>query len=497
MQPAALCLGNDGLRQGMLGLVFSRGRPGERLVVLYPVGHRDVDERRLALGEGSGLIEHNHVDVAESLERQPVRDQDAGSRRTLCRNGYDQRDGQSERVRAGDDEHADRPCQRIRGGTERCPDHHGDQCAAEGKPEQHPGGAVSDALRPCARRLGLSDQVLDSSQCSVLADCCDLNTDGGIRGDGACHDGVPHCPQLCSRLTRDHGLINAGGSLTDYPVCRDTRAGTYENDVSDDQLRWGDLMKHVAVDKDGGVRQQRRQRVEGRSCLGEGTHLDPVSEQHDVDEQRKLPPEVHIGSQDAHARPHGGEERNADRHADQQHHPRRACPEFAECSAEERSPTNDEHHGTQHRGDPADPGLVWQRVSDQGGEHRREGGDGDAHREHPPEQPSEQRRVACVVRAHTHAARHLHVVMGHVHVTHVVRMTVRRIRVVHVLVRHPLMTHVVHVLVRRIRVVHVLVRHVHGIAAMRAFRLLHVLMGHFPVRSTVWLRHLNHPPYTP
>lgn len=49
--------------------------------------------------------------------------------------------------------------------------------------------------------------------------------------------------------------------------------------------------------------------------LREGAHLDPVSEQHDHDQQSQLPPELQLVIQEPESGTPGGDERDGDRGA--------------------------------------------------------------------------------------------------------------------------------------------------------------------------------------
>ena len=71
---------------------------------------RDVvaHERRTALGERAGLVEHHRVDLGEPLERAAVLDHDAALEQAPRRHDLHHRHGEAERAGAGDDQHRDR-----------------------------------------------------------------------------------------------------------------------------------------------------------------------------------------------------------------------------------------------------------------------------------------------------------------------------------------------------------------------------------------------------
>ena len=69
--------------------------------------------RRGAACECSGLIENHHVQIAGTFERESVLDEETILGAKRCRNCNYQRNRQSQRVRAGNDENRRRPDQRV------------------------------------------------------------------------------------------------------------------------------------------------------------------------------------------------------------------------------------------------------------------------------------------------------------------------------------------------------------------------------------------------
>jgi hypothetical protein len=121
------------------------GLPGDLLVL---PAHGDVGDDVRPLGQGAGLVEEHRVHEAHALEREPVLDQDAGPGREGGGDGDHERDGQPERVRAGDDEDRDRPVDRIVAVADRQPGHEGGDAGRGGDVEEQRGGAVGEGLRP-------------------------------------------------------------------------------------------------------------------------------------------------------------------------------------------------------------------------------------------------------------------------------------------------------------------------------------------------------------
>ena len=134
----------------MLAVGFGRSRQAEH----FALGPRDPDtlddfdggDRRLTLRQGAGLVEEHGIDRAHRLEREPVLDEDAGTGGALGGDRHDQRNGQTQGVRTGDDEHGDRAHdRRVRHADER-PDDRCDHGSAESEPEQPGRGSIGDAL---------------------------------------------------------------------------------------------------------------------------------------------------------------------------------------------------------------------------------------------------------------------------------------------------------------------------------------------------------------
>ena len=144
----------------------------------------------------------------------------------------------------------------------------------------------------------------------------------------------------------------------------------------------------------GFVGQQRGERGERALGLADRLHLEPVAEQHDVDEQRELPPEVEIEAAHVQARREARGERDRDREADQQHHARLPGADLVRGALQERDAAVDEDGDAEQRRDPA--GARRARVADEVGEHAREGNDRHRQREAPPEPLAELGRMIRV-----------------------------------------------------------------------------------------------------
>ena len=114
-----------------------------------PGAGSDVHDLRAALGQGSGLVDHQRVDLLHPLERLGVADQHAVLR-TLADADHDgHRRGQAERTGAGDDEHGHGRDERVGEGRTRPPQQPGDE--GQDAPRRSPPARTSlPPGRPCA-----------------------------------------------------------------------------------------------------------------------------------------------------------------------------------------------------------------------------------------------------------------------------------------------------------------------------------------------------------
>ena len=100
---AACAQRRDGLTRAFLDCVLLVAR-------LVPVGGRVHHAAR----DGAGLVEHHGADATRLFQRLGTGDQHAVGGAQAQRDRHRQRRGQSQRARAGDDQHTDRSDQRVR-----------------------------------------------------------------------------------------------------------------------------------------------------------------------------------------------------------------------------------------------------------------------------------------------------------------------------------------------------------------------------------------------
>lgn len=204
------------------------------MLLALPVERHDVRDAEATLGERAGLVEHDRVQLARPLERRAVPDQEAAACREGRRDRNDQRHGQAQ----GDDHDGHHPLEReaelpprAEPGNQR---HGSTGDGDDGEPESRP---VREILRARARLLCLAHELDHLRQIGLSA-------------------GPPH-------LDRDRSLTADRATVGVHLV----------------SLR----------------RQQPHQLLERPRCAEDRAHLDPVAEEHDVDEGRSLP-EEHVES---------------------------------------------------------------------------------------------------------------------------------------------------------------------------------------------------------
>ncbi len=143
----APCGLDDGACQRVFGVGLRGGGERQHLVLgaAVPIAS-DRGDGGLALGQGAGLVEQHRPDRAHALQRHPVLDEHPAARGPLGGDGHDQRDGQTEGVRAGDHQHGDGADDGVLRLAGEAPHHRGDGRRAQCEPEQPARRLVGEAL---------------------------------------------------------------------------------------------------------------------------------------------------------------------------------------------------------------------------------------------------------------------------------------------------------------------------------------------------------------
>ena len=221
--------GGDGVRHRVVGV---RGQRGSDVFGMRPgqAGgqHLPLDEARLALSDGAGLVERDSLYQARLLQVSTPLDQDAplGRRRQTADDGDRRRD--HEGARAGDDQQHQRLVDRSQYRPAEQPG------TGDGDGErQHEHGrrvdgreAVNEALRGCTAALGLLDGVDDAGQRRLRRCGGDAALDRAGLVDGAGEDRIAGPLVHRQALASDGRLVQAGAASGDDGVHRDALAGS-------------------------------------------------------------------------------------------------------------------------------------------------------------------------------------------------------------------------------------------------------------------------------
>ena len=387
---------DDGTGQWVLAVGLGRRRqPEQRLLVASDRDDRGHDV--LAAGERPGLVEEHCIDVAHSLQRQTVLDQNAVAGGDRRREGDDERNRQPQGVRTGDHQHRHRADDGLIPVAEQSPDEEGYEAGPDRNVDENCREAVGERLGAGAGGLGLLDQALDAGQRGVGADRLHPDADRGAGDDGAGDDLVARSLRNWPRLAGDHRLIELRLALADLPVGRYSGAGPHQDHIARVQGGEGNDLHAVRGDPLRLVRQERRQGVERPSGLADGPHLLPVAEEHDVDEEGQLPPEIEI--EPAKGGRQAGGEGDDDRQRDEEHHPRLAGQQLLPAAGEEDGTAVEEDDRAEDRSDQGAAGEHRHRKAEPLLDHVTVEDDRHRQRRADPEAPCEHLGVSRVAAA--------------------------------------------------------------------------------------------------
>ena len=127
--------------------------------------------------------------------------------------------------------------------------------------------------------------------------------------------------------------------------------GTDEDEIAVFERRDGNGFGHVAVmDAFGGIGHEFGKFIERARGLPHGTHLQPVTEQHDVDERDQFPEEAF--TQIDELRRDTVNERDRDRQRDERHHAGLAFLQFRDSHLQEGNPAIGKDDQRKDEGNP-------------------------------------------------------------------------------------------------------------------------------------------------
>ncbi len=260
----------------MLAVGLGRGDQGQQLGLADSSGHHDVGEHGLALGDGAGLVQHDHVELVCGLQRFRGADEDAGLGALSGTDHDGQWRGEAERAGTRDDQHRDRGHQREgQRGRRSGHEPHCERDDGDGDHGRHEigGSGVGQALDRGLGCLRLPHQPNDLGEHRVRADlgradpqragAVDRRSDHGVAGPF----GHRH------RLAGDHRFVHGRGSGQHGRVDGDLLPGTNHHLITHDDVLDGDFGLDAIANDARGARLQAEQgldRLTGtgfRACL--------------------------------------------------------------------------------------------------------------------------------------------------------------------------------------------------------------------------------------
>ena len=236
---------DDGPGQRVLGFAFHRGGQRQQFLLTESCGVVDdhVGDLGFALGQGAGLVHHHGVDPGRGLQRGGVLEQHPAFRAEPGADHDRRRRRQPQRVGAGDHHDGDREQQRgLHARTGRQPDREGEAAADQRDQHQPERRPVGQPLPGCLGVLRLLHQRHDLRQRGVRADL------GGPHPQraGDVHRRPDHLrPGALDHrqaLAGDHRLVDLGIAALDQAVDRDLRPGPDQQQITDLDVRGGDLV---------------------------------------------------------------------------------------------------------------------------------------------------------------------------------------------------------------------------------------------------------------
>ena len=236
----------------------------------------------------------------------------------------------------------------------------------QGDDGQRKRGLVRQALGPGLARGGLLDELDHLRQVGILARPGHLDGQRAGAVDGAADHLVVLFPGDRPGLAGDHGLVDLALAVDDPAVGGHLLAGPDQHLVARLQLIQRDVPNGaVRLDPMRLGRQQPGQILQRLRRAHHGAHLDPVAQQHDVDQRGQLPEEdLPAQAEDDQAAVHICD---GDGQGDQRHHARQPVPQLidepfqegpAAVEEDERGEGEQDPHGRPGRSSRK-PSISW------------------------------------------------------------------------------------------------------------------------------------------
>ena len=361
---AVLAVGAHGRGKGVLAPALQGHGHAQQLGLVHAVGAHDLAHHGRALGHGAGLVQHDLVDVAGSLQCLGRLDQHpvggAAARAHHDRGGR----GQAKGARAADHQHRHGMAERDR--EARAQDHPDNQRQSgdtDHRGHEHARDAVGHALDGGLGARGLVHQAHDRRKRGVLADGSRLHGKPTAGRHGRTRHAVSDVLLGRHGFARDRALVHQRRALYHDAVDRDPLAGSHDDAVAHDKLlgRHRDL---GVISHDGrGLGRQVHQRRHGVGRLALGARLEVLAQGNQrqdhagrVQVQPMRGPvrrrEVARAKRPGHAveRRQAVGERRRRAQRDQRVHVGRAVPQRAEPAREDPTVGHQDRHAQQELG---------------------------------------------------------------------------------------------------------------------------------------------------
>jgi hypothetical protein len=186
-------------------------------------------------------------------------------------------------------------------------------------------------------------------------------------------------------------------TVNHFAIRRDARARADEDQVALFQRGDGDGLGHVAVmDAFRRIGHEFGKFVERARGLTHRTHLQPVTEQHDIDQRDQFPEEAFAEIDEL--RRDAVHERDRDRQRDERHHAGLAIFQFRDCHVEEWNSSIGKDDDRKDEGNPFTERERRRSETEPHLDHFTVDQHGDAQEQTPPEADAEHLLVPCVIR---------------------------------------------------------------------------------------------------
>ena len=340
----------------------------------FAVRSKDLCHGHDGTGEGAGLVHDDGVDALGTLQRLGSTDEHPHAGAAPGPGEQRQWGGESQRTRAGDDEHRDGRGEgrRHASGGEH-PHHEGEHGDADDRRDEDCRDLVGQVLAGRASGLGLVDETGDVGELGVVAHGGRLYDEPTGAVDRRTDDGVPRTDLHRHGLTGEHRVVDGRASLDDGPVGADAFPGAHDEPFAHPQGCDGSFhLGAVTGEQVDDGRTHVEQGLQCRTGLGPAAMLDVTTRQDEHDDadgcfevQRPSGMCLGAGQSPGHVVPHadtaritpdecpqGPSQGGQGPHADEGVHGRRAMLEVHPgCAVEAESAP--EHHGQGER--QADP----------------------------------------------------------------------------------------------------------------------------------------------